>query len=191
MSEFSEDSYHTDSSGEEEDDNLAVAFDLGDVPSVVEADDPLPQSDIYEGLFLRQEGVDASGPTWEQTKTSTVKLSAYAHMFEKNQAQKAIALLHRRVNLTIDSNLSPRSDDNMLMWDGSKHFLDFTLVVAGSMGCHAFLPNTAADHTFTITLDLRQSYRQFRPKYGKLGFDPTGSMMAIGTGASSELWLPF
>jgi hypothetical protein len=132
---------------------------------------------------LCQEGVDASGLTWEQMKTSTVKLSAYAHMFENNQAQKAIMLLHCRVNLTIDSKLSPCSDDNMLMWDGLKHFLDFTLVVAGLMSCHTFLPNTAVDHTFTITLDLHQSYCQFRPKYGKLGFDLTSSMMAIGTGA--------
>ncbi|KAG2109802.1 hypothetical protein BD769DRAFT_1392421 [Suillus cothurnatus] len=191
-----------DANSHEEDDLLTITanpdkddderhFDLADVPSVVEADDPLPQSDIYEGLFLRQEGVDASGPTWEQAKTTTLKLSALARTFENNQAAAAIGLLHRKVKLSIDPDLSPRSDDNMLMWDGSKHFLDFMLVVAGSMGCHAFLPNTVADHTFTITLDLRQSYRQFRPKYGKLGFDPTGSMMSIGTSASSELWFGF
>ncbi|KAG1799999.1 hypothetical protein EV424DRAFT_1545864 [Suillus variegatus] len=60
MSEVSEDLYHMN---EEKDDNLTVVFDLGDVPSVIEVDDPLPQSDIYEGLFLHQEGVDVSDPT--------------------------------------------------------------------------------------------------------------------------------
>lgn len=124
-------------------------------------------------------------------KTSTVKLSAYAHIFENNQAQKAIVLLHYRVNLTIYSNLSPHLDNNMLMWDESKHFLDFTLVVAGSMGYHAFLLDTAADHTFTITLDLCQSYCQFRPKYGKLGFDLTSSMMTIGMGLLQSYGLAF
>ncbi|KAG2354615.1 hypothetical protein BDR07DRAFT_1494309 [Suillus spraguei] len=202
MAEVSEDSYYAGSSSDEEEDLVTVAanhddeddrghFDLADVLSVVKADDPLPQSDIYEGLFLQQEGVEASGPTWEQAKMTTFKLSVFAWILENNQAAAAIALLHRRVNLSIYSNLSPSLDDNMLMWDGSKHFLDFMLVVAESMGCHAFLPNTVADHTFTITLDLRQSYHQFRPKYGKLGFNPTRSMMAIGTNGSSELWFGF
>jgi hypothetical protein len=42
-----------------------------------------------------------------------------------------------------------------------------------------------------LTLNLRLQCREFRPKFGKLGFDPTGSMMAIGEGQSTELWLGF
>ncbi|KAG2337508.1 hypothetical protein BDR05DRAFT_952582 [Suillus weaverae] len=93
----------------------------------------------------------------------------------------------RRTNLRFDAHLTFAPDHlAMLLWDASKHFLDFVLVVSGAIGLHAFLPNTISDHTFSVSLDFRLQNKQF-----KLGFDPTGSMMAIGTGGSCELWLAF
>jgi hypothetical protein len=56
---------------------------------------------------------------------------------------------------------------------------------------HALLPNKVVDHTFSIALNLCLPARLFRPKFGKLGFDPTGCMLAIGTGPSCEYWLAF
>jgi hypothetical protein len=158
---------------------------------LVEAEDALPQTQVFESIFLHEQGPQPSGRTWEQTKVQSVKLSTLARTFEMRDKATAIKMLHRRINLRLDSDLCYRSDDEMLAWDGSKHFLDFFLVVGGSIGLHALLPNKVADHTFSISLDLFLQYRQFRPKFGKLGFDPTGCMMALGTGPASDLWLGF
>ncbi|KAG2335701.1 hypothetical protein BDR05DRAFT_953879 [Suillus weaverae] len=166
-------------------------FDLADVPSTVEAEDALPQSEIFESLFLRQEGPQPVGRTWEQTKVQSVNLSTLARTFKKDDKATAINLLHRRSVLRLDDDLYYGSDDDMLAWDGSKHFLDFCLVVGGRPGLHALLPNRVVDHTFSLALNLCLPTRLFRPKFGKLGFDPTGCMMALGTAPSSELWLAF
>lgn len=166
-------------------------FDLADVPLSAEAEDALPQRKIFDSIFLRQEGVQRTGPTWEQTKTYPAPLSTLANIFKTKNKALAINLLRRRVNLKLDGDLCYRPDDPSLLWNASKHFLDYSLVVAGSIGLHPFLPNRLVDHTFTVTLDLNLQHREFRAKFGKLGFDPTGSMMAIGSGQSSEMWLGF
>ncbi|KAG2353802.1 hypothetical protein BDR07DRAFT_1495656 [Suillus spraguei] len=166
-------------------------FNLADVPSSVEADDALPQSDVFESLFMRQDSPQASGRTWEQTKVQSINLSTLARTFKKDDKATAINLLHRRSVLRLDHDLYYDADDEMLAWDASKHFLDFCLVVGGSVGLHAFIPNKVVDHTFSIALNLCLPTHLFRPKFGKLGFDPTGCMMSLGTAPSTELWLAF
>ncbi|KAG1765968.1 hypothetical protein EV702DRAFT_1283003 [Suillus placidus] len=177
-----------------DDDRTGISpFNLDDVPVAqeVDEDDAVPQEAIFDGLFLHQEGAPSDGPTWEQTPVSTLNLSSIERMFRVNDRSSAIKLLHRRINLVLDPDLKLRSDDPTLLWQGSKHFLDFILVVSSQIGLQAFLPKTVADHNFSMTLNLRLQCREFRPKFGKLGFDPTGSMMAIGDGQSTELWLGF
>ncbi|KIK32147.1 hypothetical protein CY34DRAFT_760389, partial [Suillus luteus UH-Slu-Lm8-n1] len=192
LSSISDEDYELDD--EVSTDTLVTSpFNLDDISRVqeVDSDDAVPQEAIFDGLFLQQEGAPVDGPTWEQTTVTTVNLSSIERMYRINDRSSAIKLLHRRVNLVLDPDLKLRSDDPKLLWKGSKHFLDFILVVSGKIGLHAFLPRTLTDHNFTLTLNLRLQCREFRPKFGKLGFDPTGSMMAIGEGQSMELWLGF
>ncbi|KAG2053958.1 hypothetical protein BDR06DRAFT_1008149 [Suillus hirtellus] len=166
-------------------------FDLADVPSFMEAEDGLPQSEIFESLFLHQHGPAPAGRTWEQTRVQSVSLSTFSWTFKKQDRATAIKLLHCRLVLHLDDDLSYQSDDDMLTWDSTKHFLDFFLVVRGSMGLHALLPNKVIDHTFSMALNLCLPTCLFWPKFSQLGFDPTSYMMAIGMGPSSELWLAF
>ncbi|KAG2353004.1 hypothetical protein BDR07DRAFT_1497244 [Suillus spraguei] len=80
-------------------------FDLADVPSSVEAEDALPQSQIFESLFLRQDGPAQPGRTWEQTKVQSISLSTLARTFKKDDKATAINLLHRRSVLHLDEDL--------------------------------------------------------------------------------------
>jgi hypothetical protein len=132
-----------------------------------------------------------TGPTWEQTPICNMSLSAFERLFRRKDKASAASSLLRRTNLRIDPQFTFASDDGRLLWDASRNFLDFVLVVSGAIGLDAFLPNTISDHTFTVTLDFRLQTKQFKPKFGTLGFDPTGSMMAIGNGGACELWLAF
>ncbi|KAG2090773.1 uncharacterized protein F5147DRAFT_780230 [Suillus discolor] len=172
-------------------DDEASPFNLDEVPSGVESEDPLQQREVFDGIFLAREGQDNTGPTWEQTPICNMPLSAFERLFRRKDKSSAATSLLRRTNLCIDPKFTYASDDSRLLWDASRHFLDFVLVVSGTLGLDAFLPNTISDHTFTVTLDFRLQTKQFRPKFGKLGFDPTGSMMAIGNGSACELWLGF
>jgi hypothetical protein len=170
-----------------------IPFNLDDVPVTheVDEDDAVPQEAIFDGLFLHQEGAPSEGPTWEQTPVTTLNLSSIERMYRVGDRSSAIKLLHWCVNLVLDPDLKLPSNDPTLLWQGSKHFLDFILVVSGTIGLHAFLPKTLLDHNFSLSLNWHLQHREFRPKFGKLGFDPTGSMMAIGDGQSTELWLGF
>jgi len=74
-------------------DNEELPFNLADVPSNVEAEDTLPQRDVFDGIFLRQEGHQVVGPTWEQTKVFSEPLSTFARIFRSDD--KASAIQHQ------------------------------------------------------------------------------------------------
>ncbi|KAG2130918.1 hypothetical protein DEU56DRAFT_914676 [Suillus clintonianus] len=156
-------------------------FDLADVPASVEAEDALPQSQIFR--------VSLHDPGWSHVPP--VVPGSRQRTFKKGDKAAAINLLHRRSLLRFDNDLCYDNEDQMLLWDASNHFLDFCLIVGGSIGLHALLPNKLVDHTFSIALNLCLPSRLFCPKFGKLGFDPTGCMMAIGTGPACQFWLAF
>ncbi|KAG2348661.1 hypothetical protein BDR05DRAFT_996034, partial [Suillus weaverae] len=86
---------------------VASPFNLNDVPVVqeVDSDDAVPQEAIFDSLFLQQEGAPADGPTWEQTPVTTLNLSSLERMYRLNDRSSAIKLLHRRVNVVLDSDL--------------------------------------------------------------------------------------
>ncbi|KAG1849284.1 hypothetical protein DFJ58DRAFT_729576 [Suillus subalutaceus] len=166
-------------------------FNLDDVPSAVESNNPVPQEEVFHSMFIACEGQETTGHTLEQTPVCTLPLSAFEKVFHKKDKATAANLLLRHTNLRVDPHLTFAPDHPSLLCDASKHFLDFVLVVSGAIGLHEFLLNTLSDHTFSVSLDFCLNNKQFKPKFGKHGFDPTGSMMAIGTGISCELWLGF
>ncbi|KAG1853395.1 hypothetical protein F4604DRAFT_1933291 [Suillus subluteus] len=189
--ESSDDGFDIDEGFLSSPDDEASPFNLDEVPLAVESEDPLQQREVFDSIFLAREGQDSTGPTWEQTPICNMSLSSFERLFRRKDKASAASSLLRRTNLRIDPQFTFASDDGRLLWDASRHFLDFVLVVSGAIGLDAFLPNTISDHTFTVTLDFRLQTKQFKPKFGKLGFDPTGSMMAIGNGGACELWLAF
>ncbi|KAG1849454.1 hypothetical protein DFJ58DRAFT_842659 [Suillus subalutaceus] len=98
----------------------------------------------------------------------TLPLSAFKKVFHKKDKATAASLLLRHTNLRVDPHLTFAPDH------------------PSAIGLHEFLLNTLSDHTLSVSLDFCLNNKQFKPKFGKHGFDPTGSMMAIGTGVSYE-----
>lgn len=117
-----------------------------------------------------------------------IYLGTHFHRQDKNTA---INLLHQYINLYFDGDLFYPPDYPNLLWQDSKHFLNYFLVVSGSISLHDFISNKLVDHTFFITLNLSLQCHQFGPKFSKLGFSPIGSMMTIENGPSFEFWLNF
>ncbi|KAG1823911.1 uncharacterized protein BJ212DRAFT_1476765 [Suillus subaureus] len=143
-------------------------FNLDDVPSAVESDDPVPQEEVFHSMFIAREGQETTGRTWEQTPVCTLPLSAFEKVFRKKDKATAANLLLRRTNLRVDPHLTFAPDHPSLLWDASKHFLDFVLVVSGAIGLHVFLPNTISDHTFSVSLDFHLNNKRSNPSLESL-----------------------
>ncbi|KAG0692405.1 hypothetical protein DFH29DRAFT_1084743 [Suillus ampliporus] len=62
-----------------------------------------------------RKGAKDDGPTWEQTPVTNLKLSALERMHRTKDRSTAIKLLHRRINLSIDSDLKFATDDPKLL----------------------------------------------------------------------------
>jgi hypothetical protein len=133
----------------------STPLNLDDVPPAVESDNPVLQEEVFHSMFIAREGQETTDLTWEQTTVCTLPLSAFEKIFRRKDKATAANLLLRCTNLRIDPHLTFAPDHPMLLWDASKHFLDFVLVVSGTIGLHAFLPNTISDHTFSVSLDFR------------------------------------
>ena len=50
------------------------------------------------------------------------------------------------------------NDNEDLAWTMDRHYLDLLICVGNGLGLGAILPNVQVDHTFEMTLDLKQRY---------------------------------
>jgi hypothetical protein len=101
----------------------------------------------------------------------------------------AMQYLNSRSKIRIDSSLQYNNHDDLLLWGMREHRLDYILTVSGSIGLWATTPNVDIDHTFNLALDLKKPFRDYKGKYGKLGFDPKGRMLYIGKCRNDDVWL--
>ncbi len=117
-----------------------------------------------------------------------VQLSTLRSAYTTGNSRKAISLLGRRCLFQIDDEYIVDVDDPKYCFTAKNSFLDFFMIVGKSIGLSVFIPQSPSP-TFTLTLNLKVPIREFRAKYGTLGFDPTGCMLWIGTGYAEDLWL--
>lgn len=95
-------------------------------------------------------------------------------------------MLKKRCLVHIDDDYQIPVDSERLVFDLSVHHLDYLLTVSNSIGLWAAIPAIAADHNFTVTLDLKKPYRDFKGKYGKLGFDPAERILYCGRAVNGD-----
>ncbi|KAG2131059.1 hypothetical protein DEU56DRAFT_914598 [Suillus clintonianus] len=96
----------------------------------------LQQREVFDGIFLAHNGQDNTSPTWEQTPICNMPLSAFERVFRRKDKTGGASSLMCHTNLCIDSQFTYAPDDSRLLWDASRHFLDFVLV-AGAIGLDA------------------------------------------------------
>src|ERR1700721_1707212 len=109
-----------------------------------------------------------------------IKLSKLAFQYSAKKKSGVLNLLRNRTFVELDDKVTVPNESPDILWSASKHFLDYLLVVPMGPGMDACLTNAIVDHNFTLELDLRQPHRQFKAKYGKIGFPPEGRLLYIG-----------
>ncbi|TFK59308.1 hypothetical protein BDN72DRAFT_865263, partial [Pluteus cervinus] len=165
-------------------------FHLGEVPPTVEADDPVDQGAIYRSI-LRTPAAHlnpSARQEWARMPVQRVPLSALEKMYKHRLTDHAISLLHTRMDVVLDEDYVVDPQSPNLLWKLDGHFIDYILVVGKPSGLHAFLPRRIPPPSFQVTIQP-QLRREFRARYGSLGFKPNASMLYLGSGPGGEFWL--
>jgi hypothetical protein len=115
-------------------------------------------------------------------------LSSLKSTFENEDTAKALSFLHRRSTLDIDDDFVVDVENPDYCFSIDNSFLDFYMVIGDRPGLDVLIP-AAPSANFVFNLTLRMPIRQFHAKYGSLGFNPSGSMLFIGTIGSQNLWI--
>lgn len=171
--------------------NTLGPVDISVAPVGMESDYHVTQDELLMGIFQGSQAPIKERDLFENVPFASVRLSKMKDVFEKKQSLQAIRQLDSRSRIHLDSALTFRSDSNMLLWNMKQHHLDYLMTVSSVIGLWAAIPNVRSDHTFSFKLILDQPYRDYKDKYGKLGFDPKGRMLFIGQCRNDNVWLAF
>jgi hypothetical protein len=161
-----------------ESDALDGPLDIGAVSQALQADDGLDQEEILQALTSNAFLPGQEQDQYEKKKVFPTLLSKYrSHYLQKN-GRNALAYLQNRCQVVVDDDM--KVPDASLIWDFTIHRLDYMLAISNTPGLWATIPNVAADHTFIFEMDLSAPYRDFKSKFTRLGYDPTGRLLWIG-----------
>lgn len=163
--------------------------DIDAIVAALEVDDACAQDDVLRTIFQSSIIPEGERDPYESLPFHSLRLSRLKEMFVKKQASQAINYLNLRCKIKIDDDMQFRSNHPSLFWDLREHRLDFLLTVSASIGLWAATPNVNVDHNYNFALDLKKPYRDFKGKYGKLGFDPKGRILFIGKSRNDDVWL--
>ena len=163
--------------------------DIDTIASALEVDDHVSQEDLLRAIFQSNIVPEAERDIFERLPSNSLRLSRLREAYRKKQSSQAIQYLNTRSKIKINTNLQIPSDGDFLLWRLKEHCLDYILAVSGFIGFWAATPNVAVDHNYVLTLDFAKPYRDYKGKYGKLGFDPKSRMLYIGKCKNDDVWL--
>lgn len=162
---------------------------VGDIPLDLQADDGIGQDEVEQMIALDQVGGTTLIAGFEGARPQKVKLSTLQEDFMADKRRTAIQRMQKRQRVEIDGEFLFEKNDPMLAWGAREHFLDYYLLVPGKRGLHAVLPTARGDVSYTFNLDVHRREKQWRARYGDLGFNPTKRMLYIGKYHQEEIWL--
>lgn len=135
----------------------------------------------------------ATERAWANIQPESLPLPFFERLQKRhNEAaiKESIALLQRRVDITIPQSMMAETDDANLFWHAGPHHLDFSMYVPADCGMAAVLPNTLSALNYAFCWNLKQPYRHFRAG-GDVGFNTTGRVGFTGTYGNETVWVMF
>jgi hypothetical protein len=151
---------------------------------MLSAHDSVPQEDVLRSLVRL--GLERDRNAYYEQPVQRIRLSSLANMHNRSHTTSALALLSKRLNITIDDKYTVTSNNKNLSWNADQNFIDFFTCVSSCIGLDACIPNQISVHNYEFQLNLRQPIRNFRSKYAQLGFDPVASILWIGRSPTAE-----
>ena len=153
---------------------------------MVNADSLNPQ-ELYEAIWRTDGNTDQTA--YNKLPCINVQLQSLQAAYETSNINKALSYLHRRCNIKIDEeqNCVDVSDPDYC-FSADKSFIDYYMVIGKNIGLEMFLPMVPIPN-FSVTLNLKVPYKEFRAKYAKLGFNPVDSMLYAGNCLAEDFWI--
>lgn len=127
-------------------------------------------------------------PPYESLPLRTVNLSDLERNYTKQRTSAACSMLSHRTRILIDPHLMVQPAEDQLVWSSERSAIDFMLCVGDRIGFDAVIP-METNRLWTVCISLRSPYRDFKCKYGCLGFDPAGRMLHLGQRDGEDIWL--
>ncbi|KAI0633913.1 hypothetical protein C8Q77DRAFT_1156771 [Trametes polyzona] len=160
--------------------------------------DPLEsisQDEIDSSVLQLSTNVQDSREEYDAQRFSSVCLSDLKRWYESGNVQAAMASLHGKHALHIDSQFLMSMDDPMFVFGRPEVRLDCKIVIGLGLGLDPALPNMRAPGVavdplwrFTLRPDLR--FFEYRADRKPIGFDPQGRMVYFGlTRSAEDVWL--
>ncbi|KII82869.1 hypothetical protein PLICRDRAFT_33197 [Plicaturopsis crispa FD-325 SS-3] len=168
----------------------ATSIDVAELARTIEAEDGLSPDAIRRSLQGDDREPDKYASQYDRTLPIKVPLSRFRYNYENQRVAHAYELLKKRIQITVDPEYILDADDPDLMLTVDRHFIDFFCAVSSGIGLHAIIPKAITDPLNKFSFSP-QHYRDFKPKYAKLGFDPAGRMLFIGKRGDMDAWIAF
>jgi hypothetical protein len=151
--------------------------------------DSVDQQEVYD-YVCDLPGPEPTANAYDQLPKRDITLSSMQSAYNRRDANKAVSRLHQRCRLVIDERFIVDPNDPGYCFSADQSFVDFFMIVGRSIGLDVFLPIQPVPK-FTVKLDFRLPIKEFKAKYGVLGFDPSASILYIGSSSAEDLWLGF
>jgi hypothetical protein len=148
----------------------------------------MQQQDVYDAVCAEQDPEDPNA-AYDRLSRVNVSLRSIRDTYNSKDSTGAMSRLHYRCTLTGIEEFVVPNDDPQYCFTAPSSFLDYILVVGSKPGLGVFIPNVHSRLDFRVQLDVKNPLKQFRGRYGKLGFDPTGSMLCIGSTPTEDMWI--
>jgi hypothetical protein len=149
--------------------------------------DSIDQQEVYDSV-CDLPGPEPTANAYSLLPKRDITLSSMLSSYARKDENRALAHLHQRCRLTIDNQFLVDADDPNFCFSANKSFVDFFMIIGQASGLDVFIPRHPHP-TFTLTLDLRLPIKEFKAKYGILGFDPAAAILYIGSTSAEDLWL--
>lgn len=174
-----------------------VHVDIAQAPGALLSPDAPNQCDVLRHCHYDSEDNDelrTEADRFIDGSPTTKHLHDMQRIYDHQQSLSSLDLLKHRVKVNWkDSPLVswPHREGDMAKWEIPSHFIDMLVVVSRGIGLGALLPNFGSDLDWEFKLDVSKNHsRDFTMVRAKLGFNPSGRMLWVGTTTMSEdVWI--
>ena len=174
-----------------------IYVDISEAPGALLSPDAPNQIDVLLHHHDDSEDIDelrTEANRFLDRSVITRTLDHIRRIYDRKQTATSLDLLAHRVKVNWkDSELVlwPHRMGNKARWDIPSHFIDMLVVVSRGIGLGALLPNSGSDLDWEFKLDVSKNrFRDFTVARAKLGFNPSGRMLWVGTTTMSEdVWI--
>ena len=171
-------------------DHMSSLVDIAPVADVhlAELGDHVEQSRVLENIITSPLHDPANADPFTEKAVHKLRLSRLQRQYEEEDPA-VIDVLSNRHKISIDKKYKLEFGTGEILMDTSQSMIDYQLVVANAIGIDILLPNVENDHRFNFEMNLKCPQKQFKGKYGMVGFDTKGCMLFIGRANNEEVYL--